>query len=189
MLKLRKQQIRNFCCLLLLSNGTPMFRAGDEFMQTQGGNNNPYNQDNETAWIDWDRLDANPDMFRFFKLMIAFRKAHPSLARSRFWREDVHWYGVGQDTDLIDDSRSLAFALHGESQQDVDIYVMINAYWEELTFQIQEGAASAWRRVIDTSRESPFDFLEPGNQSPLPSMDYRVPGRTVVVLVCDQDGG
>jgi len=72
-MKLRKQQIKNFCCLLLLSNGTPMFRAGDEFMQTQAGNNNPYNQDNETAWINWHRLDENSDMFRFFKLKIAFR--------------------------------------------------------------------------------------------------------------------
>ena len=66
-------------------------------------------------------------MFRFFKLMIAFRKTHPSLARSRFWREDVCWYGVGHDTDRAYDSRSLAFALHGGSQQDNDIYVMINA--------------------------------------------------------------
>jgi len=188
-MKLRKQQIRNFCCLLFLSNGTPMFRAGDEFMQTQGGNNNPYNQDNEVAWIDWDRLHANPDMFRFFKLMIAFRKAHPSLARSRFWRDDVRWYGVGHDTDLADDSRSLAFALHGASQQDSDLYVMINAYWQELTFEIQEGAANAWRRVVDTSLDSPLDFLEPGNESPLPSMAYRVPARAVVVLIRDKDEG
>jgi len=187
-LKLRRQQIKNFCCLLFLSNGTPMFRAGDEFMHTQAGNNNPYNQDNETAWIDWSRLDANPDMFRFFKLMIAFRKAHPSLARSRFWREDVRWYGVDQDTDLADDSRSLAFALHGGSQQDNGIYVMINAYWEELTFEIQEGAMNTWRRVVDTSLDSPFDFLEPGNESPLQSSQYRVPGRAVVVLVRDKDG-
>jgi glycogen operon protein len=69
-----------------------MLRAGDEFMHTQAGNNNPYNQDNEVGWIDWGRLRANPDIFRFFQLMIAFRKAHPSLARSRFWREDVRWY-------------------------------------------------------------------------------------------------
>lgn len=81
--RLRKQQVKNFCCLLFLANGTPMFRAGDEFMQTQAGNNNPYNQDNETAWLDWRRLHANADVFRFFRLMIAFRKAHPSLARSR----------------------------------------------------------------------------------------------------------
>lgn len=184
---LRKQQIKNFCCLLLLSNGTPMFRAGDEFMHTQAGNNNPYNQDNATGWIDWDRLHANRDMFRFFKSMIAFRKAHPSLARSRFWREDIHWYGVGRNVDLADDSRSLAFALHGESQHDSDIYVMINASREGLTFQVQEGEAHAWRRVVDTSLESPFDILEPGNESTLPSMDYRVSGNAVVVLVRRRD--
>ncbi len=183
--KLRKQQIKNFCCLLFLSNGTPMFRAGDEFMQTQSGNNNPYNQDNEVSWIDWNRLQSNPDVFRFFKGMITFRKAHPSLARSRYWREDVRWYGVGRHTDLSYDSRSLAFALHGASHQDIDIYVMINAYWEALTFQIQEGETDTWRRSVDTSLESPFDFLEPGNESPLQSLHYRVPGRAVVVLIRD----
>jgi glycogen operon protein len=187
--KLRRQQIRNFCCLLFLSNGTPMFRAGDEFMHTQAGNNNPYNQDNATGWIDWDRLRANPDIFRFFKRMIAFRKAHPSLARSRFWRGDVRWYGAGSEPDLSHESRSLAFALHGGSQQDLDLYVMINAWWQELTFHIQEGAANAWRRVVDTSLESPFDFLEPGNESSIQSLQYRVPGRAIVVLVRDHNGG
>ena len=187
-LKLRKRQIKNFCCLLFVSNGTPMFRAGDEFMHTQAGNNNPYNQDNETAWIDWSRLHANPDIFRFFKLMIAFRKVHPSLARSRFWREDIRWYGVGRDADLSYDSRSLAFALHGASQRDNDIYVMINAYWEELRFEIQEGTAGEWRRVVDTSQESPFDFLEPGNESPLQSLHYQVAARSVVILVRNKSG-
>ena len=62
--------------------------------------------------------------------MIAFRKSHPSLCRSRFWREDISWYGVGPMVDLSPDSRSLAFCLHGASQADDDIYVMINAYWE-----------------------------------------------------------
>ena len=74
-----------------------MLRAGDEFLQTQGGNNNPYNQDNATSWLDWDRLRVNQDVFRFFRSMIGFRKAHPSLGRSRFWREDVRWYGTGPD--------------------------------------------------------------------------------------------
>ncbi len=181
--KLRKQQIKNFCCLLFLSNGTPMLRAGDEFMHTQAGNNNPYNQDNEVGWIDWGRLHANPDIFRFFKLMIAFRKAHPSLARSRFWREDVRWYGVGRDTDLSYASRSLAFFLHGAAERDVDIYVMINAYWDELTFQVQEGGPREWRRVVDTGLESPFDFLDPGSETPLQSSHYRVAARSVAMLV------
>lgn len=185
-LNLRKQQIKNFSCLLFLANGTPMFRAGDEFMQTQAGNNNPYNQDNAISWVDWSRLQENPDVFRFFKLMIAFRKAHPSLARSRFWREDVSWYGVGRDADLSDPSRSLAFALHGASQQDKDIYVMINAHLEELTFQIQEGTTNEWRRVVDTSLESPFDILESGNESPLLPLHYQVPARAVVILLRDK---
>jgi len=58
-------------------------------MNTQHGNNNPWNQDNETTWLDWDLLKRNSDLFRFFQRMIAFCKAHPSLARSRFWGEDV----------------------------------------------------------------------------------------------------
>jgi glycogen operon protein len=159
-----------------------MFRAGDEFMHTQGGNNNPYNQDNETAWIDWSRLHANPDIFRFFKLMIAFRKAHPSLSRSRFWRDDIHWYGVGPVVDMSYHSHSLAFHLRGSSQQDVDLYVMINAYWEDLTFIAQEGQARQWKRVIDTGLESPDDFCDPGKEILLTSQACVVKSRSIVVL-------
>lgn len=179
---LRKRQVKNLCCLLFLSNGTPMFCAGDEFMNTQGGNNNPYNQDNETTWLDWSLLERNHDVFRFFKRMIAFRKAHPSLGRSRFWREDVHWYGVGPEIDLSHDSHSLAFFLSGASQQDDDLYVMINAYWEDLSFTVQEGAAQDWWRVIDTSLPSPDDFHEPGQEQVLRSLHCRVKARSVVVL-------
>jgi glycogen operon protein len=155
-------------------------------MQTQGGNNNPYNQDNETAWLDWRKLDVHPDLFRFFRMMIAFRKSHPSLARGRFWRDDVHWYGVGRDADLYYDSRSLAFALHGASQGDDDIYVMINAYWEDLEFQVQEGAAAEWRRVVDTSLDSPLDFMEPGAGSPLDSLRREVAARSISILLRDK---
>jgi isoamylase len=137
-LALRRKQVKNFFCLLMVSNGTPMFRAGDEFLNTQFGNNNPYNQDNATGWLDWSQLPANRDIFRFFKSMIAFRKSHPSLMRSRFWREDVVWYGVGERADLSYESRSLAFRLRGASQNDDDIYVMINAYWNSLDSWIKD---------------------------------------------------
>lgn len=180
---LRKQQVKNFCCLLFLSNGTPMFRAGDEFMNRQGGNNNPYNQDNDTTWLDWNLLQRNQHIFRFFKLMIAFRKAHPSLGRSRFWRENVHWYGVGPEVDLSHDSHSLAFFLSGASQQDDDLYVMINAYWEDLLFNVQEGQVSDWRLVIDTSLPSPEDFCESGKEQALRSLHYHVKARSIVMLL------
>ena len=180
-LALRRKQAKNFCCLLLLSNGIPMFRAGDEFLNTQFGNNNPYNQDNEISWLDWSQIQANQDIFRFFKNMIAFRKSHPSLGRSRFWREDISWYGVGREVDLSPDSRSLAFCLHGASQADDDIYVMINAYWQELRFEIQEGTPQDWLRIVDTDLPSPGDFSEHG--LPLHGLVYQVASRSIVVLV------
>lgn len=188
-LSLRRRQVKNFCCLLLLANGMPMFCAGDEFMNTQRGNNNPYNQDNETTWLDWALLEKNRDIFRFFKQMFAFRKAHPSLGRSRFWRDDISWYGVGAQPDLNDSSHSLAFCLQGGSHQDRDIYVMINAYREDLTFEIQEGNASEWLRVIDTCLPSPQDFLEPDSEQALASRQYQVKARSVVVLLRREAGG
>lgn len=180
-LTLRRKQVKNFFCLLMLSNGIPMFRAGDEFLNTQSGNNNPYNQDNEISWLDWSKLETNRDMFRFIKGMIAFRKSHPSLCRSRFWREDVSWYGVGPTVDLSPDSHSLAFCLHGASQADDDIYVMINAYWQALQFQIQEGVPEEWLRIVDTSVSSPGDFSERG--LPIEQLTYRVAPRSIIVLV------
>jgi isoamylase len=180
-LALRRKQVKNSFCLLMLSNGIPMFRAGDEFLNTQFGNNNPYNQDNETGWLDWSQLRANKDVFRFFKNMIAFRKRHPSLSRSRFWREDVNWYGTGQKADLSHDSHSLAFCLHGASEGDDDIYVMINAYWEKLEFQVQEGPAQEWVRIADTALASPDDFS--GSGEPLQGLNYSVAPRSVVVLL------
>ena len=180
-LALRKKQVKNFCCLLFLSNGTPMFRAGDEFLNTQFGNNNPYNQDNETGWLDWNSLRANEDIFRFFQNMIAFRKNHPALGRSRFWREDIDWYGVGPGVDLSHHSRSLAFCLHGASQNDDDIYVMINAYWRDLEFEIQEGTPPEWSRIVDTGLPGPDDFSARGLR--LQSVKYLVSARSIVVLV------
>ena len=137
---LRKRQAKNLVCLLLLANGIPMLTAGDEFLHTQRGNNNPYNQNNETTWRDWSRQIAHADHFRFVKQMIAFRKAHPTLGRGRFWRDDIRWHGVGDSTDLSYNSHSLAYCLRGASQGDCDLYVMINAYHEPLSFTIQESA-------------------------------------------------
>ncbi|HWC17849.1 MAG TPA: hypothetical protein VG498_12595, partial [Terriglobales bacterium] len=180
-MELRRRQAKNFCCILFLSNGIPMFRAGDEFLNTQFGNNNPYNQDNEISWLNWDQLEVNRDIFFFFKRMIAFRKAHPSLCRSRFWRDDVSWYGTGREVHLSYDSHTLAFSVHGASHGDDDIYVMINAYWEKLPFTIQEGSPSDWVRIVDTALPSGEDFSEPG--LPLTEIRYGVAPRSVVVLV------
>ena len=164
----------------MLSNGTPMFRMGDEFLQTQGGNNNPYNQDNETSWLNWDRLKEHADIHQFVRQMIAFRRSHPSISRSRFWREDVRWYGTGHLVDMSHNSRQLAYCLHGKSQSDADIYVMINASPNQVEFGIQEGAVGDWRLAVDTSFDSQ-DEAEVGTA--IASSTYTVNGRSVVVLV------
>jgi len=182
-LELRKRQAKNFCCLLMLANGTPMFRAGDEFLQTQGGNNNPFNQDNTTSWLNWDRLRVHQDVFRFFRGMIGFRKAHPTLGRSRFWRDDVRWYGTGSTVNTGPDSRTLAFYLGGASQQDADLYVMINGSDSDMTFEIQEGQAGEWWLVFDTGLVSPKDFSEPADRRCIHSSSYGVRSRSIAGLV------
>jgi glycogen operon protein len=164
-----------------------MIVAGDEFLNTQRGNNNPYNQDNEIAWLDWARLEDNRDIFRFFKLMIAFRKSHPSIGRPTFWREDVSWHGVDGPVDLGHDSRRFGYSLRGGSVGDDDLCVMNNAHWEDCAFTVPEGAVSKWLRVVDTARPSPDDIVAPGAEPLLASAGYTVRARSIVVLRREQD--
>ena len=159
-----------------------MFLAGDEFMNTQRGNNNPYNQDNEISWLNWELLHRNQEIYRFFKNMIAFRKSHPSISRSRYWREDVHWYGADGKPDLSHDSRTLAYCLRGDSQQDADLYVMVNGGGRDVAFRVQEGQPQEWRRVIDTGEPSPDDFCV-HDQPSLQTWRYLVKERSIAVLV------
>ena len=119
--QLRLRQAKNLFCLLMLSNGTPMFRMGDEFLNSQQGNSNRFNQDNETSWLNWEDLEANQEMFGVLRKIIEFRKAHPSICRSTFWRDDVKWYGAQHDSDLTANSHCLAFCLHGEWARIPDI--------------------------------------------------------------------
>jgi isoamylase len=182
-LALRGRQVRNFICLLMLSNGTPMFCAGDEFLATRAGNNNPYNQDNAINYLDWSLLQKNNDIFRFFQRIIAFRKAHPSIARSHYWREDVTWYGPSErNPDLSPKGQTLAYCLHGAQLNDADIYVMINASPFAVPFRVQEGKAEDWRVVANTGLASPSDVADPGHERMLESPDYLVGERSVVVL-------
>ena len=182
-LQLRKRQAKNFFSLLMLSAGTPMFRMGDEFLQTQAGNNNPYNQDNETSWLDWRRRDQHQELFRFVRQLIIFRKSHPTLCRSQFWGDSIRWYGVAEQPDLSQQSRALAFYLRGIPSDPTDLYVMINAHSEALDFGIYEGREGQWRRAVDTALASPDDILEAGREPVVAIRRYRVQPRSVVVLL------
>lgn len=179
---LRHRQAKNFCALLFLANGTPMLRAGDEFLQTQGGNNNPYNQDNATSWLNWDLAERNGEVLRFFRRMIHFRRSHPTLGRSRFWRDDVRWFGTGPAVDMGPESRTLAVYLDGASQRDVDLYMLFNGSDRPQTFQIQVPRPGGWRRVFDTGRASPEDFPEPPPAKPIAGTAYRLGARSIALF-------
>ncbi len=181
-LALRRRQAKNAIALLMLSNGTPMLLAGDEFLNTQGGNNNPYNQDNETTWLDWSRWKKNAGMVRFVSAMIAFRKAHPSIARAAYWRDAVAWFGAnGGDVDPH--KSELVFTLSGADVGDSDLCVLINGGAEPARFALPRQTSGRWRRAVDTARDEPDDIAEPGSETALDGHDLTLAGRSVVVLL------
>ena len=167
-LLLRRRQMRNAMCLLMLSQGTPMIVTGDEFARTQFGNNNPYNQDNETSWIDWSGQDKFVDHERFVQRLIAFRAQHRVLTQPEPWGSAVEWFGVAGGPDLGSSSRSLAWHIG-------DLYVMVNMWWEPLDFAVQ--ALGSWQVALDTTDEQ--GFVGPAEAV---GGSLRVGPRSVVVL-------
>jgi isoamylase len=170
-LALRRRQLRNAWCLLMMSHGTPMVQMGDECGRTQGGNNNAYNQDNATSWFDWDRAADFVDLERFCAELLALRHRHPVLSQPEWWRDGVCFSGAGGALDDSHGSRSLAWCVG-------DLYVIANAWWEPLRWSIL--AAGAWHRVVDTSLPSPDDITPDG--VPVTGAAYDVAPRSVVIL-------
>lgn len=189
---LRKRQIKNFAAILLLSQGVPMILGGDEFGRTQQGNNNGYCQDNEINWFDWNLIEQNAEIFRFFKSMIAFRKRYGSFCRRGFFNgetnerglADISWHGCQLYQPGWDDpySRSLACTLAG-FEGAVDVHAMFNMYWDSLEFEIPPVPGRNWYKVIDTAQESPLDILDPCQQVLIQGDRYLVNDRSVVVLI------
>lgn len=197
-IKLRKQQIKNFITILMVSQGLPMILMGDEFCRTQLGNNNTYCQDNQISWVDWSRKNKFEDIFEFTKKMINFRKKHCALRRDRFFTgkdiggdgiADITWHGVEPfKPDFSYFSRSLAFMISGDDyikncqEKDQDIYVALNAFDQDLIFEIPKlPNGKEWYRVVDTSKESPNDFLE--DPLKVESPKYKVKSRSSIILI------
>ncbi len=178
-LALRMRQMKNFAALLMLSNGTPMIVAGDEFANTQQGNNNPYNQDNETTWLDWDRMESHHELYDFFRGMIALRKGRRAIARSRFWRDDVSWFGTTGGPDTAPWSHSVAWHVSGARYREGDLCVFVNAYHEPLDFVVQ--VPGSWRRIVDTALPAPGHVRSVGAAPPA-GASVAVAARSVVVL-------
>ncbi len=166
--RLRMQ--KNYLATLFLSLGVPMLLGGDEFGRTQKGNNNAYCQDNVISWTDWSLLEKNPELFRFCKLAIAFRKENPALRRNAFYR-GLHGSGHPETADLLwfDEHRSqidwnhpalpLACRIHPKENNDTGLYMMFNSTDGAVHFRLPPGK---WIVRIDTSADAPQDITEPG---------------------------
>jgi isoamylase len=191
-LALRERQVRNLATLLILSRGVPMILAGDEMGRSQHGNNNAYCQDNRTSWLNWQLLDANQGLFRFFRLLIAFRRNHELLRHDSFVVRNgqgarISWHGfrVGQP-DWSDASLSLAMHLSGSTASGpaADMYLIANAHWEPGDFELPRLDHGRWHRFVDTGLPGDEAITEAVGQSPLDDpCSYHVGGRSVVVLI------
>ncbi len=158
---LRERQIRNHLLALFLSQGVPMLHMGDEYGHTRLGNNNPYVQDNEINWFLWDRL-SDP-LFAFTTALIAFRKAHPQLRRSRFLLPtDVDWHGA-EPFKPNWSSRLVAYTLKGTDP----LYIAFSANTTPITLTLPP---SSWRLLLDTSHDpASHHLLAPSTALPAPS--------------------
>jgi glycogen operon protein len=188
----REQQIRNFATILMLSRGVPMFVAGDEVRNTQHGNNNAYCQDNEISWFDWTNPTKHADLFRFWRRMIEFRKKNSTFQQNAFFNgevnkrglKDVTWHGTKLYSPGWSDiqARALGFTLAG-FDKDPDIHVMMNMHWEALDMDVPVIAGRQWTRMVDTSLPSPSDIADWGTEVVCAAPNYRVNGRSIVVLL------
>lgn len=195
--KLRLKQIKNAIAIQLISHGIPMILSGDEMGKTQHGNNNAYCQDNEISWLDWRLLDANHEIFNFFKQMLAFRKEHPVLRNGSDFQNtdytdssypDISWHGTkAWNADWSLYSRCLAFMLcrRNAGKADDYIYAAMNMHWEAHDFELPKLPRQVlWRIFANTFMAPPEDIFEIGQEKILENQFKFLAGpRSVTVLI------
>ena len=182
---LRRRMVRNAFALLMCSRGIPMFLAGDEFANTQFGNNNAYCQDNIISWLDWNLLEKNKGIFAFFQYMIRFRKEHrilrTNVSNGACGLPDVSFHGVEPWKEKFEDYDRYVGVLFAGWERDTGpqvVYVASNAYWEELRVNLPDLPASmCWELIADTFEE---DFLP---QRKLSGSTFTIRPRSVMVFV------
>ncbi len=196
--RLRIRQIKNHAALLLLSRGVPMLLAGDEFRNSQHGNNNAYCQDNAVSWLDWDQAAKETEVHRFFREMIALRRSHPALRTPRFFSgrqnerglADVTWHGTRLEQPGWDDpeARVLACTLAGFDGHP-DLHLVFNMFHLGLEFELPHLPGQRWGLLVDTAGQPGQDIVPPGAEVPVADHSYHAQGRSVVVLASLPDQG
>ena len=172
--ELRARQMRNMLASLLLSQGTPMLLAGDEFARTQGGNNNAYCQDSEISWVNWDIHEKGSSLVRFVQKLTALRSKYPVLRRSRFLTgeyneelgvKDVTWINAGggemTGEEWADENQHcFAMLIDGRAQptgirqrgEEATLLLVMNAHHDVVLFTLPQcQGGTEWELLIDTN--------------------------------------
>ena len=202
--EMRSRQKRNFLATLVLSQGVPMFLAGDAFGRTQGGNNNGYCQDNETSWVNWSMGEEEKQLLAFTQRLMQLRRQHPLFGRRRFFLgrpirgmgvKDILWLNPNghEMTDEewgLANARCLGMFVSGEGLDERDdrnrpikddnLLMLTNAHHEQVPFQLPgTGGTMDWLPVLDTFRK---DGLPPETRF-RPFQTYPLEGRSMALLV------
>ncbi|MGB5686433.1 MAG: glycogen debranching protein GlgX [Candidatus Electrothrix sp.] len=178
-LALRQRRIKTMAVILFLSQGVPMLVAGDEFGQSQQGNNNAWCQDNAISWLNWNLVEKNKGQVRFFRKLIQLRREHAIFRRVNFFEvnnsdtppmgQTIHWQGLERGTeDWSEHVHTLSFLLKGSTIDDgdnADFFIMLNGHPEqEALFTVPgpdtEIGPCFWKKIIDTDEEAPEDILD-----------------------------
>ena len=184
-LNLRNRMVKNAAAVLMMSRGTPMFLAGDEFCNTQFGNNNAYCQDNEISWLDWDRLQKYKDVFEFFKYMIQFRKKHEIIRK--FSGSCSLGFPEMQVIEPNENCKVLRVVYAGRNRENTGddiICLAVNVFWEEQEFTLPSMRSGLnWYVMADTGmRYIENTIPEPGKEPLLLDERIRMIARSVCVF-------
>ena len=189
-LTLRRRLAMNAFAVLMCSRGTPMFFSGDEFLNSQFGNNNAYCQDNEISWLDWKDLEKNKAHFEFCKYMAAFRKAHPVLRKFA----GNSWCGFPEIQVMGADAETKVLRVIYAGRVEVDdrgnghddiVCLAVNVFWEDQEFWLPSlQGGKVWYVAADTSGRYLPHYI-PGQQgmNRLPENKVTVGARSVCIFV------
>lgn len=191
---LRRRLIKNAFAALLCSRGPAMFFAGDEFCNTQFGNNNAYCQDNIISWLDWSRLEEFKEIHDFVRHMIQFRKEHPilrkmtKLSSCQFPEISVH-NGTPFNASTDYKTKLIGIMYAGRNEEDTEddiVFYCMNAYWEPLVMQLPVlPNGKHWHVDTNTNAEY-FDGEDFTAKTELLGVNtIRVPARTTIILVAE----
>lgn len=191
---LRRRLIKNAFAALLCSRGPAMFFAGDEFCNTQFGNNNAYCQDNIISWLDWSRLEEFKEIHDFVRHMIQFRKEHPVLRKMtkpsscQFPEISVH-NGTPFNASTDYKTKLIGIMYAGRNEEDTEddiVFYCMNAYWEPLVMQLPVlPNGKHWHVDTNTNAEY-FDGEDFTAKTELLGVNtIRVPARTTIILVAE----